>query len=235
MAWFSPPDRREITLLLFCLVVYLLAYNIEISLQLIGVDSVATSGALFSRIGLGKTRALARDGRKPNGWQDALELQIFGDWIWDQGHIAGDSDQQAQKIGTDPQYGAAWASKAQVRQTADDVLGDLSVNQALQQWPDGPPQTKVLKHVPGTCLLAAALLNTGGSTPWCALGYTILDNVFIYRAGIYIVRDDMKDFPPISDIASSSGPGFAQWTLLTRTQAKDLFGDFGGVYVDRSL
>ena len=158
MGWFSPPDRREITLLLFCLVVYLLAYNIEISLHLLGVDSVATSGALFSRIGLGKTRALARDGRKPNGWRDALELQIFGDWIWDQGHIAGDSDQQAQKIGTDHQYGAAWASKAQVRQMADDVLGDLSVNQALQQWRDSPPQTKVLKHVPGTCILAAALL-----------------------------------------------------------------------------
>ena len=45
----------------------------------------------------------------------------------------------------------------------------------------------------------------------------------------------MKDFPPISDIVSSSGPGFAQWTPLTRMQAKDLFGDFGGVYVDHSL
>ena len=171
MGWFSPPDRREITLLLFCLVVYLLAYNIEISLQLLGLDSVATSGVLFSHIGLGKTRALARDGRKPNGWRDALELQIFGDWIWDQGHIAGDSDQQAQKIGTDHQYGAAWASKAQVRQMADDVLGDLSVNQALQQWPDSPPQTKVLKHVPGMCLLAAALLATGRSSSRCVRIY----------------------------------------------------------------
>jgi len=145
MGWLSPPDRREITLLLFCVVVYLLAFNLETSLQLLGVDSVATSGALFSRIGLGKTRALGRDGRKPNGWRDRLELEIFGDWIWEQGHTAGDSDEQT---GTD-RHGAAWVSKPQVRQMEGNVVSDLSVNEALQQWLDGPPQTKVLKHVPG--------------------------------------------------------------------------------------
>lgn len=64
------------------------------------------------------------------------------------------------------------------------------------------------------------------------LGYTVLDNVFIYNGSIYLVTDDMKDFPPISDIVSSEGPGFAKWTLLTGTQAKGLFGKFGGVCVN---
>ena len=64
------------------------------------------------------------------------------------------------------------------------------------------------------------------------LGYTVLDNVFIYSGSIYLVTDDMKDFPYISDIVSSEGPGFAKWTLLTGTQAKGLFGKFGGVYVN---
>ncbi|KAF5357195.1 hypothetical protein D9756_006594 [Leucocoprinus leucothites] len=206
MGWLSPPDRREITLLLFCIGTYILAYNLETSLRVLGVDSVATSGALFSRIGLGKTRAIDRDGRKPNGWRDHLEHAIYGDWKWDEGHTAGNGGERTQKVGKG-RHGAVWASKADVGQ-AGDVSGEASVDEALQWWRDDFPQTRVLKHAPG---------------------YTILDNVFIYNGGVYLVTDDTRDFPPIPDIVSSTGAGFPKWTLFTTGQAKRLFGEFGGV------
>jgi hypothetical protein len=148
MGWLSPPERREITLLLFCIAVYILAYNLETSLQLLGVDSVATSGALFSRVGLGKTRAIDRDGRKPNGWRDSLENEIYGDWRWDEGHVAGNGDERTQRVGTG-RHGAAWASKADIGDVAGDPFGQVSVDEALQWWRDDVPQTKIKYHVPG--------------------------------------------------------------------------------------
>ncbi|KXN89323.1 hypothetical protein AN958_05821 [Leucoagaricus sp. SymC.cos] len=207
MGWLSPPDRREITLLLFCTTVYILAYNLETSLQLLGVDSVATSGALFSRIGLGKTRAIDRDGRKPNGWRDKLENEIYGDWKWDEGHVAGNGDERTQRVGAG-RHGAAWASRAEIGEVAGKLFGEVPVDEALQWWRNDAPQTKVLKH---------------------AAGYTVLDNVFIYDGGVYLVTDHTKDFPPMPAIVSSTGPGFGKWTLLSRRQAATQFGQFGGV------
>ncbi len=148
MGWLSPPDRRETSLLFFCLVVYILAYNLETSLQLLGVDSVATSGAVLSSIGLGKTRTIDRDGRKPKGWRDKLELDIFGDWGWDQGHVAGNGDERTQKPGTGP-HGATWVSKAEAGELSGKLFGEVSVDQAIQRWQDNVPSTKVLKHTAG--------------------------------------------------------------------------------------
>lgn len=157
MGWFSPLDRREITLLLLCVVVYILAYNLETSLHLLGVDSVATSGAVFSRIGLGKTRAIDHDGRKPNGWRDKLELEIYGNWGWDQGHVAGNGDERTQKPGTG-QHGAAWVSKAEARDLSWKPFGEVSVDQAIQRWRDDVPSTKVLKHTAGTHLIITSMI-----------------------------------------------------------------------------
>jgi hypothetical protein len=62
-------------------------------------------------------------------------------------------------------------------------------------------------------------------------GYTVLDNVFIYKGNVYLVTDDTQGLPPVSSIVSSTGAGFGQWSLLTTKQAVNLFGEFGGVYV----
>ncbi|KXN89322.1 hypothetical protein AN958_05820 [Leucoagaricus sp. SymC.cos] len=60
-------------------------------------------------------------------------------------------------------------------------------------------------------------------------GYTVLDNVFIYDGGVYLVTDHTKDFPPMPAIVSSTGLGFGKWSLLSRRQAATQFGQFGGV------
>jgi hypothetical protein len=152
MGWFSPPDRREFTLILFCFIVYILAYNLETSLQLLGVDSVATSGAVFSRIGLGKTRAIGSDGRKPPGWRDDLELDIYGEWQWDEGHIAGNGEERTQAAGSG-RHGAIWTSRKAVSALTGNPFSELSVDEAHQRWPTNLPQTKIQKHVAGLWFL----------------------------------------------------------------------------------
>ncbi|KAF9450284.1 hypothetical protein P691DRAFT_665614 [Macrolepiota fuliginosa MF-IS2] len=207
MGLLSPPDRRETTLFLFCIAIYILAYNLESSLQLLGVDSVATSGAVFTRIGLGKTRTIGSDGRKPSGWRDKLELAIYGDWGWDEGHVAGNGDERSQRAGTG-RHGATWANRREVGKVAGKLFGEVPVDQALQWWRDDVPETKILKHT---------------------AGYTVLDNVFIFNGGVYLVADDTKDFPAVAAIVSSTGQGFGRWSLVTRRQAASMFGGFGGV------
>ena len=112
MRWLAPPDRREITLIIFSICTYFLAYNFETSLRLFGIDPVASQGAFFRKIGLGKTKLIGNDGRKPPGWRDALETEIFGDWRWDENHIAGDGEERSQSSGNG-RHGATWiGSKA---------------------------------------------------------------------------------------------------------------------------
>lgn len=226
MGWLSPPDRREITLLLSCLAVYILAYNLETSLQLLGVDSVATSGAVFSRIGLGKTRAIGYDGRKPNGWRDKLELEIYGDWRWDENHVAGNGEERTRRVGAG-RHGATWINRADVGEVAGKLFGEVPVDEALQWWRNDVPETQVQKHVAGAYSTLLCISKPTNSLE----GYTILDNVFIFNGGVYLVTDDTKDFPPMPAIVSSTGPGFGRWSLLSKRQAASLFGEFGGVYV----
>ena len=46
-----PPTRREVTLILFSLTVFILSYNLEASLQLVGVKPAKLSGSYLSAIG----------------------------------------------------------------------------------------------------------------------------------------------------------------------------------------
>lgn len=72
MAWFVSLDRREISLILFCIIVFTLAYNLETSFQYLGVDPVSTQ-AVLSRFGLSRYNAVDNDGRKLASYRDKLE------------------------------------------------------------------------------------------------------------------------------------------------------------------
>lgn len=103
----------------------------------LGIDPVTTHQVVFGGLGLGKT-VIGKDGRKPPNWRDALEVDVYGNWSWDEGHIASDPLQWVQKnaIGS----------------------GDLTVNDALQKWGGDISQTKLLRHAPGSCKLAGLFL-----------------------------------------------------------------------------
>lgn len=49
--WMAPPTRRELTLLLFSLTVFMFSYNLETSLGLVGVHPQKLSVSYLSTIG----------------------------------------------------------------------------------------------------------------------------------------------------------------------------------------
>lgn len=207
MRWLAPLDRREITLILFSLCTYFLAFNFETSLRLLGIDPLASQGAFFRKIGLGKTKLIGNDGRKPQGWRDALETEIFGDWRWDENHIAGDGEERSQSSGNG-RHGATWIGSQAAGDLLGEVFGNITVDQALQVWGEDIPQTKVVKHVPG---------------------YTILDNVMIFNGSVYLVTEDEKSFPPMASMVATVGNGFAEWKFLSKPQALAHVGDYGSI------
>jgi len=126
--------------------VYFVAYNFEMSVEFLGIDPVATQRVVFGGFGLGKTQVIGKDGRKPPGWRDALETDVYGDWKWDEGHIALDYLQRSHPKVSE-RYGATWIGGVDT----GDRFGELTVNDALQRWEGDIPQTQLLKHAPGLC------------------------------------------------------------------------------------
>ena len=143
MRWTMPPERREIALVFLSLAAYFFAYNLES----LGIDTAATKGTVFRHIGLGTTKDIGADGRKPPGWRDKLEDEIFGQWPWDQGYVVGHLREGGQPVGTG-RHGASWIWRQKQEPLSEESFTD-SVNNALERWGDDIPQTKVVKHAPG--------------------------------------------------------------------------------------
>lgn len=142
MRWLAPPDRREISLLIFSLTIFTLSYNIEGSIRLLGLDPFSVS----SRLGLGRSKVIGQDGRRPPGWRDDLETKIFGDWGWDERSVAGDGEERRQAKGVG-EHGAQWIDRRELGDVSQ--FGKTKVNEAFLRWGDEVPRTKLLKHVPG--------------------------------------------------------------------------------------
>ncbi|KAF8348685.1 hypothetical protein F5887DRAFT_1249702 [Amanita rubescens] len=210
MTWFSLPDRRELTLILFSLTVYLISYNIDTSLTLLGLNPSATEGALLTRLGLGETKYIDNDGRKPEGWRDALEEQAYGKWTWDTGHVAGDGSERSQPKGMG-RHGAMWVSKRMPGATTSSFLGLSTVDQALLWWHNDVPVSKLVKHAPG---------------------YTIMDNVILFNKTTYIVTDNRSSFPDLTAIVATNSTDYNEWKIVSVKEGKSILGKFGGLIRD---
>lgn len=208
MRWPRPFDRREILLIVFCLFVFTVAYNLETALQGLGLDSVQTQG-FIRRISLGRLNVIGKDGRKLPAWRDSLEDKIFGDWEWEPGHVAGEGH-KGQELGGI--YEAMWAAPHDVGSLTGGRFTDKTVNDGLRQWGHDIPQTKMVKTVPG---------------------YTIIDNIVFFNGTIYIVTDNREAFPDIGSMVSH--PTWRnKWEFIAVSKARETFGWHGGMYV-RSL
>ncbi|KAF4621557.1 hypothetical protein D9613_012990 [Agrocybe pediades] len=206
MRWTAPPDKREISLIFLSLAAYFFAYNIDASLQVIGIDRLATQGAVLSRLGIGKGN-IAEDGRRPPGWRDALENEIFGDWTWGKNHVAGDGAERTQLKGSG-RHGAMWLERPPVGKVDRRPLADGGVDDAALRWGDDIPTTKIVKQAPG---------------------YNILDNVFIFNGSVFLVTDEKNSLPDMSSMVASVGNGFGKWKIITTSVAHRLLGDYGGI------
>lgn len=102
-SWTSPPTRRELTLVLFSLSIFVLFYNLDSTLHLFGFSSTSHSSSLFHPFSSSSSHAgsglpIGPDGRVPEAYRDALEKEIFGDWDWEEGRIAGVNEAEEERI-----------------------------------------------------------------------------------------------------------------------------------------
>ncbi|OCH86765.1 hypothetical protein OBBRIDRAFT_737399 [Obba rivulosa] len=228
-SWLSPPTRRELTLLLFSLTVFVLSYNLETSLQLVGVPPAKLRSSYLATIGLGtRDPGLEPDGRRPKQWRDPLEDIIFGQWEWKEGQVAGVERGQ---VDVSPVGAAIYnaGSRGGSRSAARDDQGvslksGVTPKEQLLRWENGPPETKAVMHVPGQ-LHRKHLM--------CKARYTILDNLLVVNGTFFLVTDNPASLPPLSVIASSAAdtarpPRDSDWQVISREEAQSKISAFGG-------
>jgi hypothetical protein len=160
--WTSPPTRRELTLILFCVTIFIVAYNASTSLRLIGIDS--SSLLPFSS----RPAPIGPDGRRIESYRDRLENEIFGEWDWEPGHMAGVKEAESARLlhgkaHSDPD--AYIRGEGQSGEQAmwlqgvggghymlGEGLGSTSVNDEFVRWGEEVPRTELRQHVPGTSM-----------------------------------------------------------------------------------
>lgn len=241
--WTSPPTRRELTLLLFCATVFIVAFNASSSFHLIGLDS--SSFLPFSS----HAAPIGFDGRRLEGHRDHLESEIFGEWEWEPGHIAGVKEAESSRLLHGRSYGhpdaylrgeglsgrqAMWLrGLGEGRLGHGEEFGSTSVNDDFVRWGDDVPRTELVQHIPGASFFIPLLHSRVGEHHIIPLGYTILDNVIMYSGTFYVVVDDPTAMPPADVIASSrvnhnSPPRDIDWQVFPAGDAPSKFGTHGG-------
>ncbi|KAI0346445.1 hypothetical protein BDW22DRAFT_1322917 [Trametopsis cervina] len=224
--WLAPPSRREVTLLIFSLTVFVLSYNLETSLRLVGVNPSKLSSSYLGAYCLYmcavlKDPGFERDGRRPQAWRDDLENIIAGDWVWEEGEIAGVNRGQ---VGVDIGAGTTQrtiynvgkkykASRSAGRRDPGIGLEEGTTIDDQHLHLDGEiPETSTVAHIPG---------------------YTILNNLYMLNGSFYIVTDSPGSVPPVDSIASTkTNPRHptppTQWHVMTTAQANATFGGYIG-------
>ncbi|THV02769.1 hypothetical protein K435DRAFT_652613 [Dendrothele bispora CBS 962.96] len=201
MRWLSSPTRRELTLIIFCLTIFTLAYNVDNSIRFLGFD--ATQEAVLSRLGFGPI-AILKDGRRPSGWRDTLENVIYGAWEWKDGQVAGGEDDIGQEKGAGV-HGAIWMSRKEMQSTWS--FDGPSVNDGFLKWSDAIPTTSLVYHRPG---------------------HTVLEHVVLFNGSVYIVTDTPEVFPNVNSIVYPRSKA-DKWSIVSTQTAKDVLGGHGGI------
>jgi len=130
--WTAPPTRREFTLLLCAFTIFIIFYNLNPSLHVIGL----TPGASLQKLGLGSDPGFDPDGRRPESFRDDVGDLIFGSWGWVEGQVAG-SPSKTQK------------EKATAQREKSFHYVPPSANSQQVEWAKKHPSSILVKHIPG--------------------------------------------------------------------------------------
>ncbi|KAH9962869.1 hypothetical protein BC827DRAFT_177842 [Russula dissimulans] len=220
--WKTPPTRRELTLVLFCVAIFIVAFNASATFTIIGLDLHLLNPFSSKRAPLGA------DGRRPEGYRDRLENEIFGEWGWEPGRVAGVKESEADRLLHGKTHGhpnayvrgegrsgaqAMWLlGVGEGKYGTEEGLGSTSVNDDFLRWGQDVPRTELRQHV---------------------AGFTILDNVTMLSGTFYIVVDDPTSMPSIGTIGSSrvnhnEPPRDVDWQILPASNAPSKLGTYGG-------
>lgn len=116
------------------------------------VTSIVTTGAVLQDPGF------ERDGRRPQGWRDELENTIAGEWVWEQGEIAGVKPGKigvAMGTGTgqqtiyNPGKGSKASRSAGPAHPGVGITQGVTVDDQYLRVTNEIPETRTIAHVPG--------------------------------------------------------------------------------------
>lgn len=124
--WTTAPTRREITLVLFSLIVFIISFNLNASLRVIGLQPTGP----LKKFGLGSDPGFDPDGRRPQAFRDDLENLIFGDWKWEEGQVAG-------------------VESKQTKPPSSQWLHGSPIYKEFTNWGNERPISKLVAHAPG--------------------------------------------------------------------------------------
>jgi hypothetical protein len=151
--------------------VFIVAFNATTTLRLMGLDlsSLTLLSSSSAQIGL--------DGRRLEGYRDRLENEIFGEWEWEPGHIAGVKDAESSRLLHGRPHGhpdayvrgegksgeeAMWLlGLGEGRYINGEGLGSTSVNDEFVRWGEDVPRTELRQHAPGTSPLLCFSVSLG--------------------------------------------------------------------------
>lgn len=127
-------NRREITLVLFSVMIFLVFYNFD-----------ATSDFLANPNLPGMSSNPTADG--------GLDMDIYGDWVSDEKHISSVHEQQEKE---DASEGDIWLKTDRIPEAQKQVIfGNIGVNDGFMHWGKHIPETRIVKHVAGGCAAIA--------------------------------------------------------------------------------
>ncbi|KAG1748268.1 uncharacterized protein EDB91DRAFT_1047900 [Suillus paluster] len=138
MTRFCPPNRREFTLVLFSVTIFVVFYNFEATF-----DLFAPGTSLLN----------------PSADSSGLEMDIFGDWKSDEAHISSVHKQQEEM--EDNADGDIWIKDLVSEAQKQVIFGNINVNDGFMHWGSDVPQTQVMKHVAGFSILDNVVICNG--------------------------------------------------------------------------
>ncbi|EIN08442.1 hypothetical protein PUNSTDRAFT_144033 [Punctularia strigosozonata HHB-11173 SS5] len=205
-SWTAPPSRRELTLLIFSLTLFVLSYNLD--------SSISSSPYILKSLPFSSSSPasipLDYDGRRPVPFRDDLEKEIVGDWGWRQGEVAEGTGRPPVGEGQEYQKNSTWNGVLRGDRSPKGLIR-TSTNEESVRFDDGFPTTRITYHSPG---------------------YTVLENVVLAAGTFFIVTDTPGSVPALDEIGSSrEDPGAPprphDWQVVSRALAAEIFPDHG--------
>lgn len=130
MALLSPLNRREVTLILFAVMIFVVFYNFETTFDFAN-SKLATTSSNPSKAG--------------------LDTDIYGDWLSEDIHVSSIHKQQEEKE-ENADEDTIWIKSDLVSEAQKQVIfGSINVNDGFMKWGLDVPQTQLVKHVAGRC------------------------------------------------------------------------------------
>ncbi|KAI6019818.1 hypothetical protein F5J12DRAFT_813448 [Pisolithus orientalis] len=146
MTWYSLPTRREISLILFSLTIFVLFYNLESSFRQLR----ALQGWVAQ--GVSKESGSAAS----VNWEE----ELYGDWTLEELEVAKNAEARHQESVNSST--SLWGSRAQASTNSHpEIYGTVGVNDGYVHWGEELPTTTVVKHVPGSTILDHVFLLNG--------------------------------------------------------------------------